>query len=881
MSDYEDVARDPASPIRPRTWDVFISHAREDSAIARSLGAAVESRGLSAWLDVKLKAGEAPLQVINQALRSSGAVIVLLSGASLSSRWLGREVAAALDLLPRECVFPISVGEVDVRTLPSWLADRQWLHLRDGRHVNKLVDQLVPALEAALGTRESDEGSARVIGDLPPRVPVIGVGAYLRELRTQRTGVTWIVGSGGMGKTQLAREYAFQVRNEVDFIWWLSGSRTTTLQVDLQLGRAEEAPGPADQGTGLIVVDELDAVSDELAATVARLGTLGKSHRVLITTRRISDSRSMSAGDYRVLTVGPLSQVAVADYLDSFAPDLPPRERAQLAHIAESIGGSPLLLRLVTRALRTHSVEGVLTSPATPETTLTHTIQVLQNQLSEGQRRRLDVLAFCSGLLTKIRTNEHWELPGDEPLFTRLLDWGLCVARGGETLFAHVLIVELLRRNAPRQAVEDAIAYVSSRLPDPRDADSRALLPSIVELTELTELDWNPAASGDLAELLIWQASVWRSAGEYERAELLCPRAIMLAGESEQTLLRIRAMNLQSALAFDRGRINEASDIERRTADFAVSALGPDHPIAIASLANLATSLRAQGDLAEAITLLRRVVEQSRTILPSGHPDLVAGQINLAICLREAGLFEEAMLLLSEATVETTDSRIRLQFDQVLAAVLSDLQRFEEASAVLTEGLARAEEAFASAPSEVLMARANLAMVYARLGRRSEALAIQSDVVDRFELILGSDHPSTLSARSNYATLLAQVGLSEEALRLFLEVAEDRKRTLGPEHPDTLQSRLLAARALRNQGRTEHALAIYSDLLARVMRVLGPDHAMTFTVREELARQFGFIGDAQRAYLAYRELLADLERALPPDHPMVRRVQTAAAEFAS
>src|SRR5258708_28170768 len=79
-----------------------------------------------------------------------------------------------------------------------------------------------------------------------------------------------------------------------------------------------------------------------------------------------------------------------------------------------------------------------------------------------------------------------------------------------------------------------------------------------------------------------------------------------MAEKSGQTLLLIRALNLQSALAFDRGRLGQASDIERRAADLAVSELGSDHPIAIASLANLATRPRPQGDLAEAITLLPR-----------------------------------------------------------------------------------------------------------------------------------------------------------------------------------------------------------------------------------------------------------------------------------
>jgi tetratricopeptide (TPR) repeat protein len=876
MSDYDQIAHESTSPIRRRSWDVFISYAREDAAIANSLGEAIEARGLTTWFDAKLKDGE-PLQAINQALRSSGAAIVLLSTASLSSPWLRKEVAEALNALPRDRVFPIAVGEMDVRNLPSWLSDRQWLHLRDPRNVTKLVDKLLPVLEAMLGGRDDEVGTAQLIGEIPPRVPLVGVDTYLSQLRRQRAGITWIVGRGGIGKTALALEYAFQVRNKVDFILWLSGEGAHAPEFEQQLCLIEDQTRRAGHGPGLIVVDGLDSVSDDLREAIGRLDTLGGHHRILITIRRVGDAQLMREHKHSILMLGPLSPADVGDYLDAVAPKIKPQERRELERVAQSMGGSPFLLRLVTQALRLRSVDDVLSAPTT-NATINRALQILRSQLSEVERQRLDVLSFCSGLLTTVRTNKHWRLPGDDELFTRLLDWGLCAQLGEKTVF-HDLILELLRQDAPRPALEEAIAYVTQRLPDPSDAGSQEFLPSVVELTELTELDWSQDVSANLAELLIWQASVWRSAGEPERAELLCPRALVLAEKSDQTLLRIRAMNLQSALAFERGRVSEASEIERHTSDIALEILGPDHPITIASLANLATTLRAQGDLAGAITLLRQVVDQSQAVLAPDHPDLVAAQSNLAICLREVGYVHEAMELLIKATSHTTNNRVRLGLDRLLAALLADEGKLEEASTVLTNSLARVESAHSSGSTDVLMARANLAMIYARLGRIHEGLSIQSEVVDRFEVMHGPDHPSTLSARNNYALLLSEAGSPSDALQLFSEVAASRARTLGPDHPETLQSQLLAARETSNQSEHRRALEMYSDLLSRVVRVLGPEHAMSFTVREELAEQLGQIGHVSGAQLAYRELLADLDSVLPPDHPMIRRVQASATQY--
>ena len=230
--------------------------------------------------------------------------------------------------------------------------------------------------------------------------------------------------------------------------------------------------------------------------------------------------------------------------------------------------------------------------------------------------------------------------------------------------------------------------------------------------------------------------------------------------KSGQTPLRVRAMSLQSALAFDQGRVSEAIALER-TADLAVAALGPDHPASIASLANLATSLHAQGNLPEAIALLRGVIERIRASLPKGDPDLVAALGNLAIFLREAGLFDEAMRTLREAIDHAQAGRTRLQLDQTLGALLTDQGRLDEASMVLEDSLSRADRLHESGSPEALMACANLALIHARRGQHHKALSIQSEVIDRLEVIHGSDHPATLNARCNYAILLSETGFPE------------------------------------------------------------------------------------------------------------------------
>lgn len=867
MNDPDDTVHESMFPIRQRRFDVFISHAREDAGIARALAEAIEARGFTVWHMTKLKVGE-PMQAIEHALRSSGAIIVLLSAASISSPFIAREIETALTAFPRSAVFPVAVGEVDVRTTPPWLATRKWLYLHDSLRIGRLVEQLLPGLDAVTGARGSDAGTATVHGQLPPRTPLVGVDDHLQRLRSQLVGMTLIVGEAGTGKTMLAREYAFHMRNEMDFIWWWSASITPVEDLIQQLQRIEDETVPGERG--LIVVDELDAIDARLP--LQELEAISRRHRVVVTSRRILNASSLRDQQPTVLTLGPLSQADVAHYFDIFMPQLPGHERAGLARIADSMGRSGFALRLITQALQTHSIEAVQAAASTGRGIVDTSVQLLLDRLSADERHRLDVLSFCSRFLTLVRSNKQWILPQDDTLFAVLIDWGLCTTEADGTVVLRRPIVDFLRGRATRQAFEDALAYLAPRLPDPNDPNAQSYLSGVTELTDIAELDWGPDTAGNLAELLIWQASLWLASGEPERADMVCSRALAMAAESGQVLLRIRALNLQSALAFNRGRIDEASAIELRTADLATIELGPEHPISISALANLATTRRAQGDLPEAITLLRRAVALGQRILPDNHPDLETTRINLAVCLRDAGMAKEALALLNEAGRNATDNRMGLQADQIRAAVLMDVGRPEEAAELLTEALKRVTSIGLSGTTDALTARTNLATLYARIGRLDEALALQSEVVEQLDVISGPDHPATLSARNNYAGLLAEEGSLTNAYELWFDVATSRDRVLGAEHPDTLQSWLRVAAAASAKGDSRQALKLYGDLLERVVRVLGPNHPTSYSVREEFARELGRAGEVESSRRAYRELLADFDGVLPSDHPTVRRV---------
>lgn len=118
--------------------DVFISYSREDQPTARLYAEALTREGFNVWWDQALRSGEAFDQVIEDAIKSAKAVVVLWSESSCSSRWVRAEATLAErtgGLAPVRigpCQLPIMFELTHTNDLSHWkgnVADGAWRRL--------------------------------------------------------------------------------------------------------------------------------------------------------------------------------------------------------------------------------------------------------------------------------------------------------------------------------------------------------------------------------------------------------------------------------------------------------------------------------------------------------------------------------------------------------------------------------------------------------------------------------------------------------------------------------------------------------------------------------------------------------------------------------
>ncbi|GAA2286018.1 hypothetical protein GCM10009853_046320 [Glycomyces scopariae] len=302
-----------------------------------------------------------------------------------------------------------------------------------------------------------------------------------------------------------------------------------------------------------------------------------------------------------------------------------------------------------------------------------------------------------------------------------------------------------------------------------------------------------------------------------------------------------------------------------------LSLFGPEHHLVDSVLTHLAKWRGEGGDPVAAAevfeTLHRRFVHQ----FGPDDPHVLRARSSLAIFRGEAGDATGAAEAFEELLVDHL--RILGADDPSTLTVRNNLAYWQGEAG----DSARAVDAFeallvdylrilgADDPS-TLTVRNNLANSYRASGNHDKAAETFEALLADCHRVLGPDHPRTLSTSNNLAATYLAAGLVPKAIEAYDTLLSTQLRLMGPNHPGTLKVRSNLLTCHVEAGDPARAADGYESLLADFLRVFGPDHPNTFTIRSNLASCQGKVGMPSQAAEAFAALLTDQTRILGPAH---------------
>ncbi|CZR66589.1 related to kinesin light chain [Phialocephala subalpina] len=212
---------------------------------------------------------------------------------------------------------------------------------------------------------------------------------------------------------------------------------------------------------------------------------------------------------------------------------------------------------------------------------------------------------------------------------------------------------------------------------------------------------------------------------------------------------------------------------------------------------------------------------------------------HLADTYFEQGRWEEAGEL-QKATLEATrrilgpGHRDTLSCINDLAWTYKCQRKLEEAKELCELGLELTKDTLCPDDNEILRCMGCLAGIYQDQGRLKEAEVLELRVLETRRENLGPEHMYTLTSMLNLASTYADQERWKEAEELEGWVLETMRGVLGREHPDTLNAMNNHAHTWQAQGRWQQAIELMSECVILQQKVLGVDHPNTINSCQNL-----------------------------------------------
>jgi tetratricopeptide (TPR) repeat protein len=806
--------------------DFFISYNKADRSWAEWIAWQLESERyttvIQAW---DFRPGSNFVVEMDDATKEAERTIAVLSPDYLNALFTKPEWAAAFAQDPtgeKHTLIPVRVRECDVEGLLAQIVYIDLVGKEELAAKNELLagmrERAKPDIPPAFpGTsRRSVTAQPRFPGAWPEiwNVPhnrnpnFTGREDYLSNLRRALTSrhpaalTQSLSGLGGVGKTQLAVEYANRFATEYDVVWWVVAEEPAALAAEYARLASKLGLPEKDAKEQIITIEAVRnwlghnqnwlLIFDNARERADLLDYLppGNNGHVIVTSRNQN-----WGGVAQTLTVTVLPRDEAVKFLLKRTGQT---DEAAAAALAEALGDLPLALEQAGAYMEAtgrsladyldlfHERGQELLARGKPSTkypaTVATTWDISFQQAKAESPASADLMNLCAyfapdDIPLKIINEGKEHLPESlaaavaDPLMfdeavAALRRYSL-VEKRGDTLSIHRLAQQVVRdrlaEDDRKRWIEAAVDLIESGFMfDSNNTQTwpvcMGLLPHALVVTEHAEAFGLALVS--TASLLNNVGRYMRIRADFAQAKTTYERA-MTIGEiiygSNHPKVATYVNNLGLILK-ELGDLQGAQENFQRALAIGEATYGPNHPKVAIRLNNLGLILKELGDLQGARENFQQALAIDEVTYGASDPNVAIRLNNLGGVLKDLGDLQGARenfqraLVIGEATYSTNHPIVAIYVNN-LGGVLKDLGDLQGARENFQRALAISEATYGTNHPTVAIRLNNLGIVLQALGDLEGAKAHYERALRIFMEYLGENHPSTVIVRKNLDAL--------------------------------------------------------------------------------------------------------------------------------